>query len=115
MNPPTYQVVSLKYKKTCLYTELIQSIEERDTCWLRPLSLCIEEAEGATISVLDLGNGPDIICPRNLIQPVLDTDWLYILEQIAKSKKECDRAQANQHIRQFLHILFSQKTNSTDL
>ncbi|MBE7383587.1 MAG: hypothetical protein F6J95_019485 [Leptolyngbya sp. SIO1E4] len=82
---------------------------DRHTCWLRPLALYldVEETGTAPVSVVDLRNGPDVICPSELVQPALDTEWLYLLGKMGDTKEPCNYAQANQHLRQFLQMLFS--------
>ena len=103
-----YQIVFLEKGDMCLYGELIQQIENRNTCWLRPLSLRLKELETGEVQLLDLGNGPDIICAGNQIKPVLDTEWIALQQDMAKHKVTCDYSEANQYLRQFLENLFSQ-------
>lgn len=100
-----YQVVYIKYENTCLYGELIQTMEERRTCWLRPLSLCIDAGEDTATSVHNLSNGPDIICPHHLVQPALDTDWVPLAATMAEAQEPCNFSEANQYLRQFLQSL----------
>ena len=106
MNFAKYQVVFIRHESACLYGELIQTMTDRNTCWLRPLALCVEVPEEKNFSVFDVRNGPDIICPSNLPQPTLDEDWLLVLEKMSSAKEPCDFSQANQHLRLFLQALF---------
>lgn len=106
MGSAKYQVVFIRQEKECLYGELIQTMAERNTCWLRPLALCIKVPEKENFSVFDVRNGPDIICPSNLLQPALDHDWLLLLERMSNCKEPCDFSQANEHLRWFLQTLF---------
>lgn len=107
MNPVTYQIVAINHDKTCLYGELVQSMESRKTCWLRPLLLCIQNPTDEARFVIDLRSGPDIICPDDVVQPALDTEWLALSHQLHYPKQTCDFSQANQYLRQFLQILLS--------
>jgi hypothetical protein len=100
-----YQIVFIETGKMRLYGELVQQIETRNTCWLRPLSLQLQTLETGEVHLLDVGNGPDIICAGDQIQPVLDTDWITLQEDMAKNPLKCDYAEANQHLRQFLATL----------
>ncbi|MDB9527552.1 hypothetical protein PN498_16255 [Oscillatoria sp. CS-180] len=102
MSSPTYQVIFIESQTARLYGELVQRIEDRNTCWLRPLSLCIEDAETGQISLLDVRDGPDVICSNDLVQPASDTDWIYLADSLSKAQQTCDYAEANQHLRQFL-------------
>ena len=84
-------------------------MEDRNTCWLRPLSLCIEEhikdSANEPATVIDLRNGPDVICAWDFVQLALDSDWICLLERMAVSKEPCNFSQANLHLRQFLQAL----------
>lgn len=115
MHFSAHQVVFIEHNGDCLYSELIQTMEDRHTCWLRPLSLCVEEPENKATFIVDLRNGPDIICPTNFIQPVLDTEWLCVLEKMAEIKESCSHSRANQHLRKFLQTLLSPKTKSVEV
>ena len=106
MCPTTYQVVFIRHQNDCLYGELIQTMADRNTVWLRPLVLCIGVQGQESTSILDVRNGPDIICPKDLPQPALDDDWLLLLEKMNMGKETCDFTQANQHLRLFLQTLF---------
>ncbi|MEM9003766.1 MAG: hypothetical protein AAGE59_09610 [Cyanobacteria bacterium P01_F01_bin.86] len=83
---------------------------DRNTAWLRPLALCTETLGQANNSVVDVRNGPDIICSRDFLQLAIDSDWLLLLEELNISKESCDFAQANQHLRAFLKTLSDSKT-----
>jgi len=106
MSFAAYQIVFIEKGKTRLYGELVQQIDSRNTCWLRPLSLRLREDETGTTSLLDVGDGPDIICNCDQIKPALDTDWIDLQEDMSKTKQKCDFTEANQHLRQFLETLF---------
>lgn len=101
-----YQIVFIEKGETRLYGELVQQVETRNTCWLRPLSLQLKQLETGEIHWLDVGNGPDIICASDQIQPALDTDWIKLQEAMARKKLKCDYSEANQYLRQFLESLF---------
>lgn len=101
-----YQVVYIEQDNTRLYGELVQEMAVRKTCWLRPVSLWLEADATGEMSLLDVRNGPDIICSNDLIQPVLDTDWVQLIEEMAKTQLACSYSEANQYLRQFLERLF---------
>ena len=83
MSVAAYPIVYIDCGQARLYGELIQHMEERQTCWLRPLSLRQVSSEVDTFAFLDVSNGPDIICAEHVIQPVLDTDWLTVLSTLS--------------------------------
>lgn len=107
MHTQTYQIVFIRHDQQCLYGELIQTVIDRATCWVRPIALCIESPKTASMSVLDVRNGPDIICPSHLPQPVLDEDWLSLLEKLGGLKEVCDFSCSNTQLKQFLKAVFS--------
>ncbi|MEL6397925.1 MAG: hypothetical protein AAFO87_14860 [Cyanobacteria bacterium J06607_6] len=115
MGVVAYQVVYIQCGNARLYGELVQHIAERHNCWLRPLSLLSSQPTDGQPEFLDLRDGPDIICSDELIRPVMDLDWLVILEQLTASKTGCDYPQANQYLRQFLAQLTSQRSVSSEL
>ncbi len=103
MDCAIYPVVVIRQDDTCLCGELIQTVAERDICWLRPLALyqvlaCCEEIG----MPLDLRNGPDVICSSTLVEPAIDIEWLTILQWLNEENEPCNFAQANHYLRQFL-------------
>lgn len=108
MSVAAYQIVFIEKGEARLYGELVQRVKSRHTCWLRPLSLRLAEQETGQVRLLDLGNGPDIICADDQIQPVLDTDWITLQADLTINKQKCDYTEAQQHLRQFLEQLFTQ-------
>lgn len=110
MSVAVYQIVCLQSKGACLYGELIQHVKDRQICWVRPISLHLTTETNIAdtsdrVEILDVRNGPDIICADHVIHPVLDTDWLEILTTLSVDKSECDYPKANQHLRKFLRDL----------
>lgn len=106
MSVAAYQIVYIESGATRLYGELVQHMADRQTCWVRPLSLRLTEA--ADTAFLDVRNGPDIICADHVVHPVLDTEWLDVLTTLSTVKTECDYPQVNQHLRTFLAQLLDQ-------
>ncbi|MEM6835759.1 MAG: hypothetical protein AAF609_02805 [Cyanobacteria bacterium P01_C01_bin.120] len=110
MSIAVYQVVYLESEDARLYGELVQHVEERHICWVRPISLQLATSTAVPVEFLDVRNGPDVICADHVIQPVLDTDWLAILATMSTNKTECDYPKANQHLREFLAHLLTSKS-----
>lgn len=105
MSPVNYPVIFIENRSTRLYGELIQQIEARNTCWLRPLSICTEEATTGKIALLDVRDGPDLICSKDLIRPALDVEWLHLLDGMSRIQHPCNYVEANKHLRHFLKEL----------
>jgi len=104
MSVAAYQIVCIESGAARLYGELVQHMADRHTCWVRPLSLHLSAEPEA---VLDVRNGPDIICADHVIHPVLDTEWLDVLTTLSTAKAACDYPNANQHLRTFLTQLLA--------
>jgi len=104
MSVAAYQIVYIESGEARLYGELVQHMKDRQTCWVRPISLRLTAEP--TPSFLDVRNGPDIICADHVVHPVLDTEWLDVLTTLSTTKAECDYPEVNQHLRAFLeHLL----------
>jgi hypothetical protein len=104
-----YQIIFIKNENVCLYGELIQRMETRRSCWIRPLLIVLENNQSVPSPIIDVRNGPDVICADDLIHPVLDTDWLPLAATLG-SKDTYDPSQANQHIHSFLKTLGERST-----
>jgi len=91
-NFQVYQIVYLEYKATRLYAEVIQTIEARQMCWVRPLGLVVyptgfypswgfSKGEDAP-AIYDLRQGADLLWPGILFQVALDTEVLPLMAQL---------------------------------
>ncbi|EDX77766.1 hypothetical protein MC7420_3090 [Coleofasciculus chthonoplastes PCC 7420] len=86
----THQIVCLEYATRHLYAEVIEVVEWRQICWLRPLMLAVTPSENEDItSVLpqslrlyDLRQGPDILWPTKFLRLVWDTEVIPLLAQL---------------------------------
>ncbi len=111
MSPTLYPIVCLNNATSRLYGELIQVMESRGTGWLRPLFLWLNSPNLESPEGLDLRGelgaiaAPDIICDYGLIHPVLDSDWITLLDSAEQWQKPESYAAANQSIRQFLSTI----------
>ncbi|MBF2035938.1 MAG: hypothetical protein IGR92_10780 [Leptolyngbyaceae cyanobacterium T60_A2020_046] len=74
----THQIIFIENRREHLYGELIQVIEDRGMSWIRPLALVQHTQDNLEPTVLDLRDGPDVICPTPLLRAALDTQWLPI-------------------------------------
>lgn len=92
------QIVYLDQGHVYLYGEVIQVVELRDRCWVRPLAI-IEAASDRTHNCYQIPQGPDVIWPLAWFFPALDTDWLAVLARLPQSPSY-DRATANHRLRQ---------------
>jgi len=77
------QIVCLEHESTCLYAEIIEFVELRQVCWVRPLMLAVLEIGNEEPSTLyDLRLGADLLWPASLFRPALDTEVIPLLVQL---------------------------------
>jgi hypothetical protein len=94
------QIVYLAQGNACLYGEVIQVVESRDRCWVRPLAI-VEISHDPSVgnTLYQTPQGPDVIWPLSWFIPALDTDWLAVLTMLGEASP-CDRGTANRWLRQ---------------
>jgi hypothetical protein len=102
------QIVCLDHQHTCLYAEVIQVVESRQVCWVRPI-LLVEFPQGDRASAeplsYDLRPTVDLLWSCALFRPALDTEILPFLthlfaEPVQHEPNSLARAQLNQFIEQ---------------
>jgi hypothetical protein len=76
------QIVCLEYGEICLYAEAIQTIPERQMCWVRPLLLAKIVPSTGTQNIYDLRQTADLVWPVALFRPALDTEAIALLGQL---------------------------------
>lgn len=110
-----HQIVYLEQDFLRLYGEVIQVVESRQRCWVRPMACVVIPAAAVPTTqamgchvyerLYDLRLGPDVIWPLSLFQPALDQDWLALLPYLTEGEescKLCDRTEANHLLSQIL-------------
>ncbi|MEG4202065.1 hypothetical protein QUA45_28045 [Microcoleus sp. Pol12A5] len=104
------QIVSLECGDACLHSEVIQVVEARQVCWVRPLMLVVS-ASGKDLSaqwseeytLSDLRDGADLLWPRSLFRAALDTEVISLLSQLQSLDSEKkDGAIASRQLRDFV-------------
>jgi hypothetical protein len=85
------QIVCLEDATGCLYAEVIQIVEARQICWVRPLLLTLKASnidyweENKPHSWYDLRSGSDLFYPLALFRAALDTEILPLLSALYAS------------------------------
>ena len=74
------QIVCLESYDERLYGEVIQIIEQRQTCWVRPILVVQQE-----FLVRDLRSSSDLILPLCLFRQCFDTEVIPFLTQLQQS------------------------------
>ena len=91
------QIVCLEHEGTCLYTEVIQIVESRQLCWVRPLMLATFPLPADRVplspALYDLRQGADLVWPLSLFRTTLDTEVIPLLAQLQASKAQSDGCQ----------------------
>jgi hypothetical protein len=106
------QILCLEHENSSLYAEVIQVITARRLCWVRPLLLrqmsdrnqlhpSFTDAS-ESVSLHDLRQSPDLICPAGLFRAALDTEVipLLVLVQLEEAKiavEDSDRLTSSEH------------------
>jgi hypothetical protein len=77
------QIVCLEHERTCLYAEIIEFVELRQVCWVRPFMLAVlEVGSEEPANLCDLRLGADLLWPASLFRPALDTEVIPLLVQL---------------------------------
>jgi hypothetical protein len=103
------QIVSLECGNTCLHSEVIQVVEARQVCWVRPLMLVVFVSKdlgdrlGQDYSLSDLRNGADLLWPLSLFRAALDTEVISLLSQLhSLDAEKKDAVIASRQLRDFV-------------
>lgn len=92
------QILCIEHDRTLLYAELIQVIQPRQLCWLRPVLLSEEKLEGAIAvgesdvriaaneegELLDLRQSSDLLWPVGLVRAALDVEVIPLLAKLGE-------------------------------
>ncbi len=106
------QIVCLEHLATCLYAEVIQVVESRQVCWVRPL-LLVQYFPSQEPSVLDLRSTVDLIWSKACFRPALDTEILPFLASIfAPTPLQPSSTYARQQLNHFVQQLWQAQLQS---
>lgn len=105
------QIVYLEHHAQRLYAEVIQTVETKQICWVRPLILtkaAYDPLAGATIAddlVYDLRECSDLLLPLQFFRAALDTEVIPLVMHLGQLPVETQiplRSQHNQHMQHFV-------------
>lgn len=87
------QIVYLEHENTRLYSEIVEFIESRQVCWVRPLMLTVPMSLESpqlpeTLTLYDLRQGADLLWPASLFIPALDIEVIPLIVQLNNSNTE---------------------------
>ena len=99
------QTVYLEHGDTRLYAEVIQVVEVRQRCWVRPLLLVVVPDDNQlfeALAIVDLRASADLLWPSTLFRPALDTEVIAFLPFTSEPKVDRDPT-AQQQLSQFIY------------
>ena len=80
------QIVCLEQENTYLYSEVIQVVEKRDLCWVRPIALVLRYDNNREIeNIVDVRGTSDLLLGTRLFREALDTEVIPLLLGIEPS------------------------------
>ncbi len=85
-----HQIVFLDHENTRLYSEIIEFVESRQICWVRPfmLTLPMSVSSPEQLTLYDLRQGADLLWPASLFFPALDTEVIPLFVQLNDPSQE---------------------------
>ncbi|MBD2741788.1 hypothetical protein H6H02_09315 [Coleofasciculus sp. FACHB-1120] len=108
------QIVCLDHENTCLYADVIQVVDSRQICWVRPLMLTIVPDNSGNVlpTLYDLRQGADLVWPVTLFRPALDTEVIPLLMQLDAPDATADASDAHRQLSWFVHQVW--QANQSD-
>lgn len=86
------QIVCLQHESSNLYAEVIQVVQSRPVCWVRPLLLAeFPPGDSCQPLIYDLRSTADLVWPLSLFRSALDTEVIPLLVDISASQPRLDR------------------------
>ncbi|MEG4813631.1 hypothetical protein [Microcoleus sp. K5-D4] len=100
------QIVSLECGDACLHSEVIQVVEARQVCWVRPFMLVVSVSgkdSPTEYTLSDLRDGADLLWPLSLFRAALDTEVISLLTELhSLDAEKKDGAIASRQLRDFV-------------
>ncbi|MGG6269717.1 hypothetical protein ACQ4M3_34720 [Leptolyngbya sp. AN03gr2] len=102
------QIVFLEHNGARLYAEVVQFVESRGLCWVRPIALVTSDGDwtdGDRLTLQDLQDGSDLMCPAVLFREALDMEVLPVLARLGAESKERNPL-SHRHLHQFIQQIW---------
>ncbi len=104
------QIVSLECGNACLHSEVIEVVQARQICWVRPLMLVglvsekdVSQQWPEQYTLSDLRDGADLLWPLSLFRAALDTEVISLLTQLQSLDSDRkDSTIASRQLRDFV-------------
>ncbi|MEM8779819.1 MAG: hypothetical protein AAGF26_13290 [Cyanobacteria bacterium P01_G01_bin.49] len=113
------QIVCLEHHHHHLYCEVIQLVESRNLCWVRPLFLAVLSKTVPAYHqlltpklLIDVRLTSDLLYPINLFRPALDTEVIPLLAQVESQDTSLEVIEiAKQQLHRFITQVWQDNTN----
>jgi hypothetical protein len=97
------EIVYIEYNELRLFAEVIQTIPDRNRCWVKPLALA-KYTDFKFELLHDLQECAQLILSASLFRSALDTDVIPVMMELFQLEKTADRSNHPTSIdRQALH------------
>jgi hypothetical protein len=108
------QIVCLDHENTRLYADVIQVVDSRQICWVRPLMLTIVPDDNVNVlpTLYDLRQGADLVWPVTLFRPALDTEVIPLLMQLDAPDATADASDTHRQLSWFVRQVW--QANQSD-
>lgn len=107
------QIVCLESDNHALYGEVIQTISQRQLCWVRPLTIAITKSTDSPSfdlntdrEIIDLRSASDLLLPLTLFRASYDTEAIYILTELAAKEPNCNRQEISITLNNFVRRIW---------
>ncbi|MDJ0554457.1 MAG: hypothetical protein QNJ68_08475 [Microcoleaceae cyanobacterium MO_207.B10] len=110
------QILCLEHRDTYLYAEVIQILETRKMCWVRPLMLKTFSSENngknnqeisEDSTLWDLREGADLVWPICLFREAIDTEVIPLLAELELLEdRQKNRQISHQQLKNFVSIVW---------
>ena len=105
LNLQPAQIVYLEHEGCRVYAEVVQVVELRQICWVRPWVMIADgsaQQPKPEIIWTDLREGSDLLMPLQLFQPASDVDILPVLDYLYKKNINRNQGKSEANIHQEL-------------
>ena len=107
------EIVCLEWNSSYLYGEVVQTITDRQVCWVHPLALSVGSlnsltAEDESLVCYDLRESADLLLPTVLFRSAFDTEVLPLITQLHNSDAEAHSAWSRRDVQHQVNQLIKQ-------
>jgi len=104
------QIVFLEHDSSRLYAEVVQFVESRQLCWVRPIALVTASGtedwtEYHRLTLQNLEDGSDLMCPAALFQEALDVEVIPLLARLGSESKDRNPL-SHRYLHQFIQRIW---------